>query len=55
MIMGAHAITTSTDPEADRALLRDAPAVSHVEGGTGRGVYQPCHPRPPAGRSVGSA
>jgi hypothetical protein len=35
MIIGAHAIVYSTNPEADRAFLRDVIGLSHVDVGGG--------------------
>jgi hypothetical protein len=35
MITGAHAIIYSTDPEADRAFLRDVIKLTHVDVGEG--------------------
>ena len=35
MIIGAHSIIYSTDPEADRAFLRDVLELSHVDVGEG--------------------
>jgi hypothetical protein len=35
MIIGAHAIIYSKDPEADRAFLRDVLQFSHVDAGEG--------------------
>ena len=35
MITGAHIVLYSTDPEADRAFLRDALALPHVDAGGG--------------------
>lgn len=35
MITGAHAIIYSTDPEADRAFLRDVIGLTHVDVGGG--------------------
>lgn len=35
MITGAHAILYSTDPEADRAFLRDVLGLPHVDAGHG--------------------
>jgi hypothetical protein len=35
MLIGAHAIIYSTDPEADRAFLRDTLGLSHVDAGDG--------------------
>src|SRR5437773_6174425 len=35
MIIGAHAIINSTDPEADRAFLRDVLGLPHVDVGGG--------------------
>ena len=35
MIIGAHSIIYSTDPEADRAFLRDVLQLTHVDVGNG--------------------
>lgn len=35
MIVGAHSILYSTDPDADRAFLRDVLGLSHVDAGHG--------------------
>lgn len=35
MISGAHVVISSTDPEADRAFLRDVLALPHVDVGDG--------------------
>jgi catechol 2,3-dioxygenase-like lactoylglutathione lyase family enzyme len=35
MINGAHAVIYSTDPEADRAFLRDVLGLPHVDAGDG--------------------
>jgi len=35
MINGAHVVLYSTDPEADRAFLRDTIGLSHVDAGHG--------------------
>jgi hypothetical protein len=35
VIIGAHAIVSSTDPEADRAFLRDVLGLPHVDVGDG--------------------
>jgi hypothetical protein len=35
MIVGAHSILYSTDPEADRAFLRDVMRLPHVDAGEG--------------------
>ncbi len=59
MIAGAQSIIYSTDPEADRAFLREVLKFPHVDAGGGWlifglpgggsiGVYQPRHERPSA-------
>lgn len=35
MIIGAHSIVYSTDPEADRVFLRDVLELTHVDAGDG--------------------
>ena len=35
MIVGAHAVIYSTDPEADRAFFRDVLGLEHVDAGGG--------------------
>lgn len=40
MIIGAHAIVYSKDPEADRAFLRDVLAFPHVDAGDGWLVFR---------------
>lgn len=35
MITGAHSAIYSTDPEADRAFMRDVPKLTHVDVGGG--------------------
>jgi hypothetical protein len=47
MIGGAHSIIYSTNPDADRAFLRDVLA---LPGGGKVGIYQQRHARPPAPR-----
>jgi hypothetical protein len=52
MLTGAHSIIYSTNPDADRAFLRDVLALLNVDvglpGGGKMGIYQPRHARPPA-------
>jgi len=39
MIIGAHSIIYSTDPDADRAFLRDVLELTHVDVGEGRLIF----------------
>jgi hypothetical protein len=40
MITGAHAVIYSTDPEADRAFLRDTLKLTHVDVGRGWLIFE---------------
>lgn len=40
MIIGAHTIIYSTDPDADRAFLRDVLQLPHVEVGSGWLIFE---------------
>jgi hypothetical protein len=44
----AHSIIFSTNPDADRAFLRDVLELTNVDVGDGWLIYQPRHARPEA-------